>query len=81
MLKVREIVEELRVFERNKVPFEVKVLGIATCISDVFCEEYCQLSLSELHPVSKTLCLEQGSLKRNCLFASEKKRRYSIALH
>ncbi|CAD7770382.1 hypothetical protein AIOGIFDO_00806 [Candidatus Methanoperedenaceae archaeon GB37] len=32
MLKVREIVEELRVFERNKVPFEVKVLGIATCI-------------------------------------------------
>ncbi|MHC1571942.1 MAG: hypothetical protein ACXQTM_01480 [Methanosarcinales archaeon] len=32
MLKVREIVEELKVFERNKVPFEVKVLGIATCI-------------------------------------------------
>ncbi|CAD7771638.1 hypothetical protein AIOGIFDO_01073 [Candidatus Methanoperedenaceae archaeon GB37] len=32
MLKVREIVEELKVFERNKVPFEVKVLGIATYI-------------------------------------------------
>ncbi|CAD7770186.1 hypothetical protein AIOGIFDO_00773 [Candidatus Methanoperedenaceae archaeon GB37] len=32
MLMVREIVEELKVFERNKVSFEVKILGIATCI-------------------------------------------------
>ncbi|MHC1571231.1 MAG: hypothetical protein ACXQTL_00460, partial [Methanosarcinales archaeon] len=28
MLRVREIVEELKVFERNKVPFDVKVLGV-----------------------------------------------------
>ena len=46
MLRVREIVEELKVFERNKVPFEVKILGIATCISDVFSREDCQNSLS-----------------------------------
>ncbi|CAD7768312.1 hypothetical protein FHEFKHOI_00200 [Candidatus Methanoperedenaceae archaeon GB50] len=32
MLRVREIVKELKVFERNKVPFDVKVLGIATYI-------------------------------------------------
>ncbi|MHC1584633.1 MAG: hypothetical protein ACXQTM_08460 [Methanosarcinales archaeon] len=32
MLKVREIVKELKVFERNKVPFEVKIPGIATYI-------------------------------------------------
>ena len=32
MLRVREVVEELRVFERNKVPFEVKIPGIVTCI-------------------------------------------------
>jgi len=32
MLGVMEIVEELNVFERNKVPFEVKILGIATYI-------------------------------------------------
>ena len=34
MLRVREIVEELRVwvFDRSKVPFEVKILGIATYI-------------------------------------------------
>ncbi|CAD7774587.1 hypothetical protein AIOGIFDO_01616 [Candidatus Methanoperedenaceae archaeon GB37] len=34
MLRVGEVVEELRlwVFEKSKVPFEVKVLGIATYI-------------------------------------------------
>jgi len=30
------------VFERNKGAFEVKVLGIATSISDVFSREDCQ---------------------------------------
>jgi len=30
MLKVKEIVEELKAFERNKVPLEIKILGIAT---------------------------------------------------
>lgn len=30
MLKVKEILKELKVFERNKVPLEIKVLGIAT---------------------------------------------------
>jgi hypothetical protein len=29
---VREIVKELKVFERNKVPLEVKILGIATYV-------------------------------------------------
>ncbi|MHC1584300.1 MAG: hypothetical protein ACXQTM_06715 [Methanosarcinales archaeon] len=32
MLRVRKIVEALRIFERSKVPFEVKILGIATYI-------------------------------------------------
>ncbi|CAD7772188.1 hypothetical protein AIOGIFDO_01191 [Candidatus Methanoperedenaceae archaeon GB37] len=32
MLRVREIVEELKVFERNKVPFEVEISGVATYI-------------------------------------------------
>ncbi|CAD7774573.1 hypothetical protein FHEFKHOI_01599 [Candidatus Methanoperedenaceae archaeon GB50] len=46
MLRVREIVEELRVFERSKVPFEVKVLGIATYIRTSSLGEDCQSSLS-----------------------------------
>jgi len=32
MLKVKEIVKELKIFERNKVPLEIKVLGITTYI-------------------------------------------------
>ncbi|MHC1584526.1 MAG: hypothetical protein ACXQTM_07905 [Methanosarcinales archaeon] len=41
MLRVRNIVEALRIFERNKVPFEVKIPGIVTLYSDVFSREDC----------------------------------------
>jgi len=54
MLKVRDIVKELEVFKRNKVPFEVKILGIATCIQTSSVRRTARI-LSELHPVSKTL--------------------------
>ncbi|CAD7773622.1 hypothetical protein AIOGIFDO_01443 [Candidatus Methanoperedenaceae archaeon GB37] len=57
MLRVREIVEELKVFERNKVPFEVKVLGIATYKTSSLGRT--ARILSELHPVSIDLSLEQ----------------------
>jgi transposase-like protein len=53
MLSIKSLVEELCVFERNKVPLELKILGLAF---------YVQLSslrsaagaLSEIHRVSKT---------------------------
>jgi len=32
MQSVKEIVKELKVFERNKVPLELKILGIAIYI-------------------------------------------------
>ena len=32
MRSVKEIVKELKVFERNKIPLEIKVLGVATYI-------------------------------------------------
>ena len=32
MQSVKEIVKELKVFERNKVPLEIKILGIAMYI-------------------------------------------------
>ncbi|MHC1571952.1 MAG: hypothetical protein ACXQTL_04295 [Methanosarcinales archaeon] len=60
MLRVREIVEELRVFESSKVPFEVKILGIATYIQTSSLGEDCYNSLSELHPVSKTSLWSRG---------------------
>ena len=53
MLKVKEIVKELKVFERNKVPLEIKVLGIATYIQTSSVRRTARI-LSELHPVSKT---------------------------
>ena len=53
MLKVKEIVKELKVFERNKVPFEIKVLGIAIYIQTSSVRRTARI-LSELHPVSKT---------------------------
>jgi transposase-like protein len=53
MMSIESLVEKLGVFERNKVPLELKVLGLAF---------YTQLSslrrtakaLSEIHKVSKT---------------------------
>ena len=53
MQSVKEIVKELKVFERNKVPFEIKVLGIATYIQTSSVRRTAKI-LSELHPVSKT---------------------------
>ncbi|MHC1571407.1 MAG: hypothetical protein ACXQTM_01000 [Methanosarcinales archaeon] len=55
MLRIGEVVEELRlwVFEKSKVPFEVKVLGVATCIQTSSVRRTARI-LSELHPVSKT---------------------------
>ncbi len=32
MKSIREVVKELKVFERNEVPLEIKILGIATYI-------------------------------------------------
>jgi len=46
-------VEELKVFERNRVPFEVKILGIATYIRTSSVGRTARI-LSELHSVSKT---------------------------
>jgi len=53
MVSVREIVKELKVFERNKVPLEIKILGIATYIQTSSVRRTTRI-LSELYPVSKT---------------------------
>jgi len=53
MLSIKEIVKELKVFERNKVPLEVKIFGIATYIQTLSIRRTARI-LSELHSVSKT---------------------------
>ena len=61
-------------FERGKVPFEVEILGVATCIQ-ISSIGRTAIALSGFHPVSIDLSLEQGSLDRDCLLYREKKRR------
>ncbi|CAD7768853.1 DDE domain protein [Candidatus Methanoperedenaceae archaeon GB50] len=80
MLRVREIVKELKVFERNKVPFEVKILGIATYIQTSSVRRTARI-LSELHPVSKTSVWNWiRKFEEKLPAVSEKKRRYTITL-
>ena len=60
--------------------FYVEILGVAICIQTSSLGRTAKSSLSGLHLVSIDLSLERGSLKRDCLLVSEKKRRYLIAL-
>ena len=53
MIKVEEIVKELKVFERNKIPLEIKILGIAIYIQTSSIRRTAKI-LSEFHPVSKS---------------------------
>jgi hypothetical protein len=55
MISIKSLVEKLGVFERNKVPLELKVLGLAFYIQ-----------LSSLRRAAKALS-EVQSLKDGCL--------------
>ena len=80
MSKVKEIVKELKVFERNKVPFEIKVLGIAIYIQTSSVRRTARI-LSELHPVSKTSVWNWiKKFEEKLLITTEKKPRNLIAI-
>jgi len=53
MIKVKEIVKELKLFERNKIPLEIKILGIAIYIQTSSVRKTAKI-LSEFHSVSKS---------------------------
>ncbi len=57
MLKEKGIVKELKVFERNKVPLEIKVFSIATYIQTSSVRRIDRI-LSELYPVLKNINME-----------------------
>ena len=48
---IRDLVKELRIFERNKVPEEIKILGVAIYFQTSFFRRTAKV-LSELHKVS-----------------------------
>jgi len=80
MMKVMEIVNELDVFKRNKVPLEVKILGIATYIQTSSVRRTARI-LSELHPVSKTSVWNWiKKFEEKLPITAEKKRRDLIAI-
>jgi len=80
MLSVKEIVKGLKVFERNKIPLEIKILGIATYIQTSSVRRTARI-LSELHPVSKTSVWNWVKMFDGKLPISvEKKQRNLIAL-
>jgi len=63
MLSIKSLVEKLEVFERNKVPLELKVLGLAFYIQ-----------LSSLRKATKALS-EVQSLKDSCLEVGQEAQR------
>ena len=68
---IKEIVEELKVFERNKVPLEVKILGIATYI------QTSSTRRSEIHPVSHNAVKK---FEEKLPISTEKKQRNLVAI-
>lgn len=79
MLKVKEIVKELKVFERNKIPLEIKILGIAIYIQTSSVRRTARI-LSELHPALKTSVWNWIKKFEEKLPTTERKQKNLIAL-
>jgi len=80
MKSIKGIVEELKVFERNKVPLEIKILGIATYIQTSSTRRTAKI-LSEIHPVSHNAVHKWiKKFEQKLPISTEKKRRNLIAL-
>ena len=79
-MSIREIVKGLRIFERNKVPLEIKILGIAIYIQTSSVRKTARI-LSELHPVSKSSVHRWiKKFEERLPIITEKKRRKRIAI-
>jgi len=79
-MKLRELIEELNLFERERIPTEIRLLGIAIYIQTSSTMRTAKI-LSEYHPVSHTAvwkCVKKFEEKLPIL--TEKKRRNLIAL-
>jgi putative transposase len=80
MKSVRGIVKELKIFERNKVPLEIKILGIAIYVQTSSVRRTAKI-LSELHSVSHNAVHKWiKKFKERLPIITEKKRRKLIAI-
>lgn len=74
MKSVKEIVREFKIFERSKVPVEVK----RDCDVHLASTRRTAKILSEIHPVSKSSVLDKEARRK--VAKTEKKPRNSIAI-
>ena len=80
MQSVKEIVKKLKVFERNKIPIEVKIFGIATYIQTSSVRRTAKILL-EIYPVSKSSIHRWiKKIEEKLPIATEKKQRNLIAI-
>ena len=79
-MKLKKLIEELNLFERERVPTEIRILGIATYIQTSSTRRTAKI-LSEFHPVSHTAVWKWvKKFEEKLPISTEKKRRNLIAI-
>ena len=79
-MKLKKLIEELNLFERERVPTKIRILGIATYIQTSSTRRTAKI-LSEFHPVSHTAVWKWiKKFEEKLPISTEKKRRNLIAL-
>lgn len=78
-MKLRMLIEELNLFQRERIPTEVRILGIATYIQTSSIRRTAK-TLLEIHPVSHTAIWKWIKKFEQKLPITEKKKRNLIAI-
>ncbi|MDK2782043.1 MAG: putative transposase [Archaeoglobi archaeon] len=79
-MKLKELIESLNLFERERTPAEIRILGIATYIQTSSTRRTARI-LSEIHPVSHTAVWKWiKKFEERLPIVTEKKRRNLVAI-
>ena len=79
-MKLKDLIKELNLFERERTATEIRILGIATYIQTSSTRRTAKI-LSEFHPVSHTAIWKWiKKIEERLPIATEKKKRNLIAL-
>lgn len=79
-MHISEILDDLNIFERNKVPIEVKYLGVAIYFQTSSLRKTAKI-LSEMHPVSKSAVWRWiKKVETSLPISSEKKQRNTVLI-
>ena len=79
-MKLKELIEGLNLFERERVPTEIRILGIAIYVQTSSTRRTAKI-LSEVHPVSHTAVWKWiKKFEEKLSISTEKKKRNLIAI-